>query len=534
MDFTEFLSRAVKFASGKMKRLSGSLKSAQPILNSLDHSIDMPVTSDYNSQPPASVNVTRQGGISELHKAVKEGNVEAAKVILDENPNLVTAIINQWDETALHAASYEGHILMVVYLVSKIADADLELKNSSSNTALHLAAQAGHVDIAEILVKKNKALLDIKGSDGKLPLQMAASSGKHDMVLYLYEESQRMRTTHRADKEELWTAENRGFVLLACVQAEVFDVAQDIVKDFPDLARSGGSSILEVLACKPHAFCIKKDLYQYNAYGAYVDEGSQARQFLMAILSCFCNPEIDAYKGPVAEGNQAVQLLRNILANIPKLEHDDKPRGPAGQIMEVEICKPLFVAVKKGNTAFIDVVIHQHRMPVHELNDKNQNIFHVAALYRHAGIFKLLDDIGSIKELIFFVKDGNEDTLLHLAAKLEETTMTNQWQQPNLQMEQEEIWFKMVSNMLPPSLREMKNKDGLTPSELFTKDHKELFSKAVKSEQMIISACLSTGMALIVATVFVAIRNQQYNLDIMHCCSLHWVLHLLLLWSSKP
>ena len=150
-----------------------------------------------------------------LYEASMKGNWEAAKDIFDKHEELVRFSINRNCETSLHVAVYEGNTLFVKNLVTLMKDKDMELQNTSSNTALCLAATTGHVEMAKIMVTKNKTLLDITGSKGKMPLYMAALSGKHEMVKYLYENSERMTGG-------FWTHESRGCVLLSCVVAELF------------------------------------------------------------------------------------------------------------------------------------------------------------------------------------------------------------------------------------------------------------------------------------------------------------------------
>ncbi|KAJ9561970.1 hypothetical protein OSB04_007130 [Centaurea solstitialis] len=138
-----------------------------------------------------------------------------AKDILDNRRELVRFSINRNNETALHVAAYKGHTLFVNNLVMLMDSIHLELQNSSSNTALCLAAVAGDVAVAKIMVTRHDDLLDIAGSQGMMPLHMAALSGKHDMVKYLYEKSKRMT-------RGIWTDESRSSVLLACVELELY------------------------------------------------------------------------------------------------------------------------------------------------------------------------------------------------------------------------------------------------------------------------------------------------------------------------
>ncbi|KAJ9546515.1 hypothetical protein OSB04_019058 [Centaurea solstitialis] len=188
-----------------------------------------------------------------LYEASIKGHWEAAKVILDRQPGLVRFAITEYYETPLHiAASSESTRSMeefVENLVNLMEKKDLELQNKNYNTALSLAAMAGSVKLAKIMVKKNKDVLEIPGSQGMMPLHMAALSAKHDMVKYLYDNSHKMSS-------HFWTNENRGLVLLKCVEADLFDVALKIVNDCTDLTtmKSLLTEVLLSLAQKTDAF----------------------------------------------------------------------------------------------------------------------------------------------------------------------------------------------------------------------------------------------------------------------------------------
>nr|GEV92158.1 germacrene D synthase [Tanacetum cinerariifolium] len=104
--------------------------------------------------------------------------------------------------------------------------------NGNGETALCIAAVAGNVKMAKLMVKKNEALLTIPDTEGNMPLCKAALFGKHDMIKYLYDNSEKM-TSH------CWTHDNRNYVLVKCVEANLFDIALQIVEDCPELATNG-------------------------------------------------------------------------------------------------------------------------------------------------------------------------------------------------------------------------------------------------------------------------------------------------------
>ncbi|KAI3781505.1 hypothetical protein L2E82_11522 [Cichorium intybus] len=210
---------------------------------------NLPPTPQPLILPRSDLLVGRREDYNEIcvptYKATITGDWKAAKIILDNQPELVRFSITESYDTVLHIAVMGKSYWFVEYLVSLMDKEDLELQNNKGQTALCLAAIAGDVKIASILVNKNKALMDIPDSRGMMPLYLAALFGKHDMVTYLYRNSQKMTG-------DFWTYQNRCCVLVKCVEANLFDVALQIVKDRPELAING--NVLGLLARKPYAF----------------------------------------------------------------------------------------------------------------------------------------------------------------------------------------------------------------------------------------------------------------------------------------
>ncbi|KAF5765862.1 putative ankyrin repeat-containing domain, PGG domain, ankyrin repeat-containing domain superfamily [Helianthus annuus] len=477
------------------------------------------------------------------YKATITGDWKAAKNILDKRPELVRFSITESCETVLHIAVLGKSYWFVEYLVSLMEKKDLELQNVNGQTALCLAAMAGHVKIAKILVKKNLALLDIPDSQGMMPLHMAALYGKHDMVKYLYQNSQRMTG-------DFWTHQNRADLLVKSVESNLFDVALQIVTDRPELAVNG--HVLGLLARKPYAF------------------DAEAPNITRRLKCWLCHMRVNI---PSMESH-ALQLLRIIWAEIvklPKVEIDDILRGPPDQTegdekqthaekkqqemllllrtiseniakMPAKICnifrgptdekmatkkdaKPtyssrvLFLAAEIGNTAFVVEVIRQYPHLVREVNDKNQSIFHIAVSHRHEGIYNMLYDIGSLRNLIITLEDKNGNNLLHLAGESPKINRLENIPGVGLQLHLETLWFKEVEAMLPPPFREKKNAAGLTPHEVFRKEHKELFSKGEEwiketAGQLMVVASLIATISFAAAFTFPGGYDQVTGMPI--------------------
>ena len=77
---------------------------------------------------------------------------------------------------------------------------------------------------------------------------------------------------------------------------------------------------------------------------------------------------------------------------------------------------------------------------------ENKSIFHVAVEKRHESIFNLLNEIGSIGNIIIYQKNGSN--MLHLAAKLAPEDKLNAISVAALQMQREILWFKVQIHML--------------------------------------------------------------------------------------
>ncbi|PWA35929.1 Ankyrin repeat-containing protein [Artemisia annua] len=254
----------------------------------------------------------------------------AAKVILGKRPELIRFSITESYETVLHIAVLGESPELVDYLVSIMSKDDLEIPNINGATALHIAAITGNTEIATILIRENNNLLDIPDHDGKTPIDIAALCRKRDMVDLLYKESQQMTG-------EFWTNENRGLVLIKCVEANLFNVALQMVTKHPVLATNG--SVLRLLARIPHDFLVLSPVFRicpWKIQFPHKESDSDALQLLRFILKDIGklpkNELVAILKGPPdetkedekktpyeKETQEALHLLRTISENIAKM-----------------------------------------------------------------------------------------------------------------------------------------------------------------------------------------------------------------------
>ncbi|KAK9062081.1 hypothetical protein SSX86_019266 [Deinandra increscens subsp. villosa] len=562
-----------------------------------------------------------------LYEAANKCDWKAAKAILDKDPELVRYSITENGETALHvAASVKTSKQVekfVKNLVGLMKEEDLELVNENSNTALYLAAAAGNIKTVRIMVEKNRDLLTIRGARGQMmPLYAAALYGNYEVVKYLYEHSNEL-------SDDGWNPQNRGWLLEKCVEADMFDVALQIVKNHPKLETG---NLLGILARKPDAFsetkCNVTERSISSAFASIISNvgvyemesealqllkivwediakkprieidgilrGSpdsikqeekltsekvvqtlqlrkliselldkldvetqkimrvppnavekdsesasgkldQALQLQKLISEHLVNMHVETQNmikqdnKPVSgKGDQALELQKRIsehivsmhvnTENIVKRESEKKDQvwylqkliskhitkmRVASTLKETHSSRVLFIAAEMGNATFLVELIRRYPDLMWKVNDNNQTIFHIAVKDRHEGIYNLLYEIGSMKDLITPLRDVDENNMLHLAGKSATKERLADVSGAALQMQRELLWFKEVRNMIPPSYRERKNKDGLTPRELFTEEHKELIIEGEKWMKGTASQCMVVA-ALIATIVFAA------------------------------
>uniref|UniRef100_A0A7N2L137 PGG domain-containing protein n=2 Tax=Quercus lobata TaxID=97700 RepID=A0A7N2L137_QUELO len=110
----------------------------------------------------------------------------------------------------------------------------------------------------------------------------------------------------------------------------------------------------------------------------------------------------------------------------------------------------------------------------------SKSIFHVAVEKRHESMFNLLNEIGSVGDIIINTKIEDTGNILHLAAGLAPKEKLNAVSGAALQMKREILWFKEVEKVVPPAFKQMKNGNEETPYALFARTHEELRTKGEK------------------------------------------------------
>ncbi|KAK7290030.1 hypothetical protein RIF29_04146 [Crotalaria pallida] len=394
-----------------------------------------------------------------LHKAALKGDWKEARKILEQDWTLLHAAITKGWETVLHIAAGTNHVHFMEELVRLMQHDDLELQDIKGNTAFCFAAAVGNVQIAEIMRKRNDSLPTIRGGEGVTPLHLALLQGRSEMARYLFPKC-----------KEILEEVDWEILFLISINSELYDLALEMLNEKQTIAfaRNADTSEtgLHVLARKKPSVC-----------------GCQSPRYGKHLLH-FCTK------------NAPLLKLIKRMWNIFLMELDDAALMDAIR----EPSQVIFIAAEVGNFEFLSVVLSTYPDLIWELDTMGRSIFHTAILHRHASIFNLIHEIGPIKEFIVTFEDDENNNLLHCAARLAPPNRLNIVSGAALQMMLELSWFEEVKKIMIPLSIDEKNSEGITPRQLFTKEHKELVKEGqswmerTANSCMIVSTLIATGV----------------------------------------
>lgn len=100
-------------------------------------------------------------------------------------------------------------------------------------------------------------------------------------------------------------------------------------------------------------------------------------------------------------------------------------------------------AAKVGNMELITMITNTYPDLLWHVNDDRCSIFHIAVMYRHESMLKLIKLARNIKNFNVLSEDLNGNNILHLAGKLAPLDGLKMVSEPDLQMQRELAWFKV-------------------------------------------------------------------------------------------
>ncbi|XP_062096158.1 protein ACCELERATED CELL DEATH 6-like isoform X2 [Humulus lupulus] len=397
-----------------------------------------------------------------LYKATLRGDWETAEDIIHEDPSLLRTSITRRGQTILHLAAGTKHTHFMEKLLDKLEKEDLELPDDNDNTAFCYAVW-GEKAIANIMLNKNPNLATIPGGKDMTPLYMAVLFGRSEMARFLFDKTQ--RCLRRMDKISIF---------FACINTGLYGIALEILKLDETLATerdTNKNTVLHLLAQTPSAFDNKSPV-------------GWSKLFKSACFKC-------GFKRNMKQST-TLELVTRLWKHILFL----------GDKTAMSLIKSpsnlLFDATKLGNFEFVAALLKSYPDLIYETDGNNRTIIHYAVMYRHANIYNLVGEFGSIKDLLATFEDTGGNNVLHLAALLPPPDRLNIVSGAALQMQQELLWFEVVKKNVQPLFLKATNKNRVNPQELFTIQHKRLlrcgesWMKSTANSCMIVATLIAT------------------------------------------
>uniref|UniRef100_A0A8C8IR10 Ankyrin repeat domain 52 n=1 Tax=Oncorhynchus tshawytscha TaxID=74940 RepID=A0A8C8IR10_ONCTS len=122
-------------------------------------------------------------GYSAVHYAAAHGNKQNLELLLEMSFNCLGDVESSVPVSPLHLAAYNGHCEALGVLSETLVS--LDVRDAGGHTALYLAAQRGHAQCVEVLLSHG-ASCHLKERRRKwTPLHVAASNGQTDCLLML-------------------------------------------------------------------------------------------------------------------------------------------------------------------------------------------------------------------------------------------------------------------------------------------------------------------------------------------------------------
>ncbi|KAG7970481.1 hypothetical protein I3843_07G085900 [Carya illinoinensis] len=203
------------------------------------------------------------------------------------------------------------------------------------------------------------------------------------------------------------------------------------------------------------------------------------------------------------EGDQTMPYnLAELMSSAPSTDSikatgiDDQDKPPEMPNKET----PLLLAAKNGIAEIVERILEAYPFAVNDVNEDNKNIVLLAVEYRQPKVYEVLLRPRYISNESMFRKlDKEDNSALHLAAKLGERNKPLWISSAALQMQWENNWYEYIRDSVPLNFFPRYNKKGKTPSDLFTETHIELVKEG--SEWLKNTAQSCSVITALIATV---------------------------------
>ncbi|XP_076951818.1 uncharacterized protein LOC143625354 [Bidens hawaiensis] len=456
-----------------------------------------------------------------LYRAIIEGDWETAREHFNKDNNTLTAKLNIASHRALHIAiSQTENIQFVKNLLNEINPNSLpSMVNNYGQNPLHYAAMVGNTAASKMLVEHNPHLLFVPDRKEYLPIHRAVFSPHKLTFMYLLEAcKQHVGLSQQETYHNPFEGGNGALLLIGVINQGILDVAYDLIKEYPDTARTKYKDVDTPLMC----IAGKLDLYytgtRYNFYQRFVysyvrihnvvgntnkaqDIENQKIYKNKVVSRCslytglLSTLQINRLKEDKLKHNTALMLLTHICEEVSKTnKYND---------MGDHYFKATNAAAVNDTPEAIKEMVKYFPQAIWS-NTNGYYIIQLAIINRTEKVYNLLVHEMNINMFLHKVmKDKDGNNLLHLAAQLAPIHKLNVVSGAALQMQRELQWFQEVEKFVEPKYKEATNKRQETPIMVFRREHKELRKEGEEWMKKTADSYTITA-ALIVTIVFAA------------------------------
>ncbi|KAK9212608.1 hypothetical protein WN943_001990 [Citrus x changshan-huyou] len=453
---------------------------------------------------------TDDNGNTAVHALATINNVDVAKTLVefskqsndaDKNPLVVE---NKLGETPLYRAASVGKIEALRYFAEQVGDSNLRhhFRRHDNIPILHIAVLSHHVDTAIWILNHDSSLANestSKGIDGFTCLELLAL----------------MPSVFSTERTTIWTS-----LVYSCLPTYLDDdnVDPDYKEDFET-----GKIDNHIGHTKKRRGCpaIKK-----------IWEKKQIHKKAVALVKMLVEKRIDdcaTHEKPtpgvteislgLGKGNiekkvvdvsagEWVELMIQVKKGCTNKAHVDQYPQAVDQendttkdmTSSMRTMRILLFAVSNGIIEILEEIRHKYPQTLDNVNEKGQNILHVAIMYRQLEIFEIIKEKMQLSLAEWALKIDNEGyTILHQVADMKYYKQGTQ-AGPVLQFQDELEWFERVKDIAPPhyAMHRDKNK-RMTANDLFDLTHEDQLRKAQDWIKETSQSC--STLAILIATV---------------------------------
>ena len=138
-------------------------------------------------------------GETPLYLAVKEGDIEAVRALIQDRANPVLVSADGW--LPLHLAAFKGQLDSVKLMVEVLGNDWMQYRDNDGWSALHFAAGSGSLPVVRDLLNADN--LESTTSEGRTALHLAALAGHFSTVAFLLQEGASLQTLDNEGKTPL-------------------------------------------------------------------------------------------------------------------------------------------------------------------------------------------------------------------------------------------------------------------------------------------------------------------------------------------